>query len=181
MPYIPVPEGLPGITGLLAFKPATGMRIGDLMHELLRGSSPLTPAERETIASYVSHRNECQFCARSHGATIPHLGAGVELSEAALVGPDAPEISPKLRALLAVAGAVAEGGHRVTDGLVEAARAAGAADEELHDTVLIAAAFCMVNRYVDGLATVAPTDDAAYDQMGVRLARDGYRRTTPQA
>lgn len=179
MPHIPVPDGLPGIAGLLAFKPATGMRVADLMHEMLRGSSPLTPAEREVIGAYVSHRNECEFCARSHGATIPHLGAGDELREAALAGPDAAEISPKLRALLAVAGAVVEGGHRVTAEHVEAARAAGATDEELHDTVLIAAAFCMVNRYVDGLGTVAPNEDERYDQMGARLARDGYLRAAP--
>jgi uncharacterized peroxidase-related enzyme len=176
VPYIPVPDGLPGITGLLAFKPATGVRVADLMHELLRGGSSLTPAEREVIGAYVSRRNECEFCARSHGATIPHLDASAELREAALAGPDAEGISPKLRALLAVAGAVAEGGQQVTDEHVEAARAAGATDEELHDTVLIAAAFCMVNRYVDGLGAVTPTEDAAYDQMGVRLARDGYRR-----
>lgn len=176
MPHVPLPDGLPGITGLLAFKPATGMRVADLMHELLRGESPLTPAERETIGAYVSHRNECEFCARSHSATIPHLGSGVELSEAALVGPAAKGITPKLRALLAVTGAVVEGGHRVSDELVEAARAAGATDEELHDTVLIAAAFCMVNRYVDGLDAFTPAEDAAYDQMGVRLAREGYRR-----
>ncbi|MCW6003132.1 carboxymuconolactone decarboxylase family protein [Micromonospora sp. CPCC 205371] len=152
------------------------MRVADLMHELLRGDSPLSAAEREAIGAYVSRRNECEFCARSHGATAAHLDASEELREAALVGPDAEGIPPKLRALLAVAGAIVEGGHRVTDKLVEAAREAGATDEELHDTVLIAAAFCMVNRYVDGLGAVTPTEDAAYDQMGVRLARDGYRR-----
>jgi hypothetical protein len=58
---------------------------------------------------------------------------------------------------------------------VEAARQQGATDMEIHDTVLIAAAFCMYNRYVDGLATWQPTDEAMYAQMGQQLATEGYR------
>ncbi|MEJ3742969.1 carboxymuconolactone decarboxylase family protein [Actinomycetes bacterium KLBMP 9797] len=179
MPHIAVRDDLPGITGLLAFKPSTGVKVAELMHELLRGASSLSPAEREVIASYVSRVNECEFCARSHSAVVPHLGASPELCVAAQAGPDVEGLAPKLRALLRVAGAVAEGGPRVSDEDVAAARAAGATDEELHDTVLIAAAFCMVNRYVDGLGTVAPTEEERYDRMGARLARDGYLRAVP--
>lgn len=179
MPHIAVRDDLPGITGLLAFKPSTGVKVAELMHELLRGASSLSPAEREVIGAYVSRVNECEFCARSHGATIPHLDAGPELRAAALVGPHAEGLSPKLRALLRVADAVVEGGHRVSDEDIAAARAAGATDEELHDTVLIAAAFCMVNRYVDGLGTVTPTGEERYDKMGARLAREGYLRAAP--
>lgn len=174
MPHIPVRGHLPGISGLLAFKPTTGVRVAELMHELLRGASSLSPAERETIGAYVSRVNDCEFCARSHGATLPHLGAGPVLCEAARVGPDTEGLSPRMGALLRIARAVADGGHRVSDEDVAAARAAGATDEDLHDTVLVAAGFCMVNRYVDGLGAVTPTEDAQYDFMGARLAREGY-------
>ena len=68
------------------------------------------------------------------------------------------------------------GGQYVTAADIERARAEGATDLEIHDTVLIAAAFCMFNRYVDGLATVTPTDEQAYDRMGQRMAREGYIR-----
>jgi alkylhydroperoxidase/carboxymuconolactone decarboxylase family protein YurZ len=85
-------------------------------------------------------------------------------------------VSPKLKALLAIAGKVQQGGKQVTTADIAAARSAGASDTEIHDAVLIAAAFCMYNRYVDGLATLTPTDPAAYDQMGQRMARDGYVR-----
>jgi hypothetical protein len=48
---------------------------------------------------------------------------------------------------------------------------------EIHGTVLIAAAFCMYNRYVDGLAMLTPTNPQAYDEIGQRIAREGYVRT----
>jgi uncharacterized peroxidase-related enzyme len=179
MPHIPLPENPPGIAALLAYKPATGTRLAELMHELLRGSSPLTPAERETIAAYVSQLNQCEFCARSHGATVRHLDGGPELHRHVLATPDltgVDGVDGKLGALLRLAGAVAGSGRCRTDEEVAAARAAGATDEEIHDTVLIAASFCMVNRYVDGLAATTPKDEAIYDQMGKRLADQGYRR-----
>jgi uncharacterized peroxidase-related enzyme len=170
MPHIPLSIDLPGITGLMAFKPATGRPLAALMHQLLRGDSPLTPVERELIAAHVSRLNSCDFCARSHAATARHLDTH---AAGPVVDPDGDRRMP---ALLDLAAAVVDGGHAVTDDLVAAARAAGADDEEIHDTVLIAAAFCMVNRYVDGLATIAPDDDASYDRMGMRMASTGYQR-----
>jgi uncharacterized peroxidase-related enzyme len=179
MPHIPLPDNPPGIAALLAYKPATGTRLAELMHELLRGSSPLTPAERETIGAYVSRLNECEFCARSHGATVRHLDGGPALHRQVLSTPDlsgVDGVDGRLGALLRLAGAVAGSGRCRTGEEVAAARAAGATDEQIHDTVLIAASFCMVNRYVDGLAANTPTDESLYDQMGRRLAEDGYRR-----
>jgi uncharacterized peroxidase-related enzyme len=166
MPHIPLPDALPGIAGLLTFKPPAGRRLAELMHELLRGASPLTPAEREAIAVHVSQLNDCEFCARSHAATIGHLD-----------GDGDPARGEKLQALLQLATQVTAGGHRVTEAVVADCRAAGATDEDIHDTVLIASAFCMLNRYVDGLAAVTPTEQEQYDRMGARLARDGYRRS----
>jgi uncharacterized peroxidase-related enzyme len=186
VPHIPLPDQPPGIAALLAYKPATGTRLAELMHELLRGSSPLTPAERETIGAYVSRLNQCEFCARSHGATVRHLDGGPELHQHVLTladlsgvdgpGTDVSGVDGRLGALLRLAGAVAAAGRCRTDEEVAAARAAGATDEEIHDTVLIAASFCLVNRYVDGLAANTPHDEEVYDQMGKRLAEYGYRR-----
>jgi uncharacterized peroxidase-related enzyme len=175
MPHIKVPEGLPGIVGLLAFKPSTGARLAELMHELLRGDSPLSAADRELIAAYVSTLNCCEFCARSHASAARHLDHEADLRSAAELGPEAEFLDPRLRALLRLAAAVVAGGSHVTDDLVAEVRAAGADDDEIHDTVLLAAAFCMVNRYVDGLDTVPAHDDDAYERMGGELARRGYR------
>ena len=55
-------------------------------------------------------------------------------------------VSNKLKALLGIAGKVQQGGKAVSTKDVERARNEGATDLEIHDTVLIAAAFCMYNR-----------------------------------
>jgi uncharacterized peroxidase-related enzyme len=158
------------MAALLAGHPSTAGPLNSLAEALLRGPSPLTPAERETIAAQVSRRNHCTFCAETHGAVARHLGA------------DRSAPDERLSALLAVAEKVRVDGRSVTGDDIAAARAAGADDQAIHDTVLIAAAFCMFNRYVDGLATVTPEDPALYDRRGRILAESGYLeppRVTP--
>jgi uncharacterized peroxidase-related enzyme len=150
----------------------------ELAEVLLRGPSPLTSAERELIAAYVSRRNGCRFCAQSHGAAARHhLGGDAQaqaMLDAVLQDPATAPVSPKMRALLAIAAKVQEDGRTVTQDDVAAARRAGASDVDLHDAVLVAAAFCMYNRYVDGLAATTPDDPAVYEAMGRRLATQGY-------
>ena len=177
MPHIALPDGLPGILGPMAFRPETAKPLNELAETLLRGESTLTSAERELIATYVSARNDCHFCQSSHGAAAAHhLGGADDLVAAVKLDPDGAEVSDKLKALLNIAAKVQVSGREVTDADVARARDAGATDHELHDTVLIAAAFCMYNRYVDGLATWAPRERDAYRDTGRRLAEDGYVR-----
>jgi uncharacterized peroxidase-related enzyme len=175
MAHITVPEGLPGITGLLAFRPETAEPMRALSEFLLRGPNSLTSAEREIIATYTSSQNGCYFCQMGHGAAAAHhLGGNLELIDQVKRDFQSAPISNKLKALLAIAGQVQKGGKHVTSEDIEGARQAGATDLEIHDTVLIAAAFCMYNRYVDGLATSAPRGIEAYSAMGARLADEGY-------
>jgi uncharacterized peroxidase-related enzyme len=167
---------VPGISGLLSYRPETGKPLMELAEVLLRGPSTLSRGERELIAAYVSGRNECRFCAGSHSAVAAaQLDEGMELIEQVRTDLDSAPVSPKLRALLRIAGAVQISGRNVTAELIDAARAAGADDLELHDTVLIAAAFCMYNRYVDGLGTLAPADPAGYAAAAERIVQFGYR------
>lgn len=175
MPHISVPEELPGILGLLAFKPDTAATVSAFTQQLLRGPSSLTPGEREIIAAAVSRRNDCRFCANSHTAAAVAVTGDRELVDAVLRDPASAPVSEKMRALLAVAAKVQGSGRDVADDDIAAARAAGASDEDLHDTVLVAAAFCMFNRYVDGLAANTPEDPAVYDMIGRELADNGYR------
>ncbi|MEV8508172.1 carboxymuconolactone decarboxylase [Actinoplanes sp. NPDC051475] len=172
MPHIELPD-LPGIVGPLARYPHTGGPLNDLAEALLRAPSPLTPGERETIAAHVSRGNQCTFCTGSHAA-VAHLLLEDEGRTPATV-----ESDPKMQALLAIADKVRVDGRTVTAADVEAARKQGADDRTIHDTVLIAAAFCMYNRYVDGLATVAPQRPEAYEEQGRHLAKDGYRLISP--
>jgi uncharacterized peroxidase-related enzyme len=175
MPHIQLPEGLPGITGLLAFRPETAKPLLALAEVLLRGPSTLTSGEREIIATFVSSRNDCYFCQTSHrAAAAHHLSGDYDLVDAVRSDYRNAPVSPKLKALLTIAASVQQGGRNVTTEEVARARKEGATDLEIHDTVLIAAAFCMYNRYVDGLATSTPTDPRLYDEMGARMAAHGY-------
>lgn len=178
MPHISLPEGYPGISSGFVFRPETAKPMRELAEILLRGENSLTSAEREAIAAVVSNGNECRFCQLSHSAAAAEHRGGREADyawiEAVKANPEAAEVSPKLRALIGIAKKVREGGKKVTAADVAAAREQGATDMEIHDTVLIAAAFCMFNRYVDGLAARTPTDLESYAARGRQIAEKGY-------
>lgn len=175
MAHIAVDETVPGIRSLVLFRPETGKHLYELAQVLLRGESPLTEAERELVAAYVSHRNDCMFCRNSHAAAARCLYREKEkIVDDVLNDMQRADVSNKLKALLNIAGKVQILGNKVTDEDIAAARAAGAGDREIHDTVLIAASFSMFNRYVDGLASFTPTEDEVYKEMGQRMAANGY-------
>lgn len=174
MPYIPLKENLPGITGLLDYRQDTALPIRQLTQILLRGESTLTEGERELIATVVSFGNECKFCTAAHSAAADILLEAPFISEKVKQDPGAAPVSDKMKALLDIARAVQKNGKLVSPAMVEAARRQGATDRELHDTVLIAALFSLYNRYVDGLATVTPSEPAFYDRLGHILKEKGY-------
>ncbi len=175
MPHIDLPEGVPGIRSAFVFRPETARPLLELAEALLRADNSLSRGERELIAAYVSSLNDCYYCETSHSTFAAlQLDGGSELVAQVKRDPEGAPISDKLRALLAIAAKVQAGGRSVEGEDVARARHEGASDVEIHDTVLIAAAFCMFNRYVDGLATWAPTDPRAYDEMGERVVSRGY-------
>jgi uncharacterized peroxidase-related enzyme len=175
MPHIKLPEGLPGIRGAMAFRPETARPLNDLVETLLHSPNSLTAGERELIATYVSYLNDCHYCQSIHGAiAAASLNGDEDLVKRVKADFQHAAISDKLKALLVIASKVQKGGKHVTAEDVAHARAFGATDLEIHDTVLIAAAFCMFNRYVDGLGTSQPYDEAMYRERGKRVAREGY-------
>lgn len=175
MAHIQLPEGLQGIRAAMAFRPETAKPLNELAEMLLHAPNSLTAGERELIATYVSAKNDCYFCQTVHGAiAAAHLDGDEELVRCVKTDFGNAKISEKLKALLAIAGKVQKGGKQVTAEDVEAARRQGATDVEIHDTVLIAAAFCMYNRYVDGLDTWQPHDEELYRQRGRKTAQEGY-------
>jgi uncharacterized peroxidase-related enzyme len=179
MAHIRLPEGIPGILGPMAFSPETAKPLNALAEVLLRGPNTLAPAEREMIATFVSSENDCYFCQHAHGAVAAYrLGGNEKLVNDVKLNFESAAVSEKMKALLAIAGKVQKGGKQVTPADINRAREQGATDKEIHDSVLIAAAFCMYNRYVDGLATWAPTDPAMYRENGKRLAEKGYVEAT---
>jgi uncharacterized peroxidase-related enzyme len=177
MAHIDLPTSSPGIRGLFEFRPETAAPLGQLAEVLLRGDNTLERGERELIAAYVSSLNDCHFCMSSHSAFAAlQLPDGWEVVDGVLHDPASAPVSDKLRGLLAIAGEVQRSGRAVTPETIAAARQAGATDVEIHDAVLIAAAFCMFNRYVDGLGTSAPPDRADYVPMAEQVVANGYVR-----
>jgi uncharacterized peroxidase-related enzyme len=177
MPHINLPEGYPGIRSLFMYNPTTAKPLNDLVQTLLHdpATSTLTPGERELIAAYTSALNECKYCANTHGAIAKHqLGGNEKIVQDVLHDPSKAEVSDKMKALFKVAAKVQQDGKKVSADDIALAREQGATDKEIHDTVLIAAAFCMYNRYVDGLATWAPDDASVYDAIGKQRASEGY-------
>ena len=176
MAYITTGVNQPGIVELLFYKGPTGKALSFLAQTVLRGPSGLMPAERELIASYVSKLNDCDFCHDSHSAAantfLNDQGSTVSCMVADL---DSTPVSEKMKALLKIADKVRISGKAVTKEDIELARRNGASDEDIHDAVLVASAFCMYNRYVDGLGTRTPDDRADYVDMGKRLAKKGYK------
>jgi uncharacterized peroxidase-related enzyme len=175
MTYIKTGINQPGIIELLFYKGSTGKALSRLAHTLLHGPSELSPGEREIIAAYVSHLNDCEFCYESHCASANvHLSDNGEILHQVKHDLDKAPVSSKLKALLNIAAQVQKGGREVSSRHIETARKEGASDEDIHDTVLIAAAFCMFNRYVDGLGTRLPASRSEYIPMGLRMAKKGY-------
>ncbi len=180
MPHITLESHLPGITGLLEYRKDTAGPIRDLTQILLRGPSTLSFGERELIASMVSHDNECTFCTSAHKAVTDVLLGDATIFEKVRDDLESAPVSDKMKALLTIARLVGRGGKNVTDASIEAARAHGASDMEIHDTVLIASLFCLYNRYVDGLATQLPQKPEYFSELADRLATKGYIRV-PEA
>lgn len=175
MPYIEVDKNLPGIRSLMAFSPETATPMGELANLLLRSDEGITRAERELIATYVSYLNDCFYCHHSHGEiAVCYLDGDRELVEKVRQDFEDAPVSDKLKALLSIAGSVQKGGKHVKPEQIERAKSLGATDKEIHDTVLIAAAFCMFNRYVDGLASTTPTDLSTYPLRARQVAEHGY-------
>ena len=176
MAHIDMPHDcLPGIQGLFQQFPDTATPLRALAETLLRGPSTLSRGERELVAALVSTKNDCRFCGGSHAAfASAQLEGGPELVAAVRRDYRSAPITEKMRSLLAIAEQVQQSGKAVTKETVAAARAAGATDREIHDSVLIAAAFCMFNRYVDGLGTWAPDDEGMYAMVAKRIVEHGY-------
>ncbi|HMU11473.1 MAG TPA: peroxidase-related enzyme [Ferruginibacter sp.] len=176
MAYINVPEQLHGIRGLMAFSPATANPINELAEILLRSdNNTLSRGERELIATYVSHLNDCFFCQNAHGGIAQYyLQCDMHFIDAIKADYASMPISDKMKCLLTIAASVQKGGKYVTQAQIDDARKYGATDKEIHDTVLISAMFCMCNRYVDGLGTSAVPDRNFYVERGKMRAEEGY-------
>lgn len=176
MPYIKLTSELPGITGLLETYKDAAKPIRELTQILLRGPHTLSEGERELIATVVSSGNECIFCTTAHTAAADLLLGESETCAAVKKDIETAPVTNKMKALLQIAAAVRVSGQNVSSAMIDRAKKEGATDLEIHDTVLIAALFCLYNRYVDGLGTALPQSPGYFDMLAERLVQHGYSR-----
>jgi len=156
-------------------RPDVARPLSAFMEELMRAENSLSRGERELIATFVSSLNDCFFCTQAHGGVAQHyLQCDLSLIDQVKSNFHRADLSPKMKTLLTLAGSVQKGGKFVTTEQIEDAKKEGATDREIHDTVLIAAAFCMFNRYTDGLDTWAPTEQHFYLDRARDIAEAGY-------
>lgn len=176
MAWIDFQNDLPGIRGPMVYRPDTGAILNDLAEALLHDeNNSLSRGDREMIGAYVSSENDCFFCQNVHGAMAQHYyQSDMPFIDSIKKDFQQADISEKLKSLLAIAGSVQKGGKNVTEEQIAAAKKTGATEREIHDTILIAAAFCMFNRYVDGLNTWAPEDRQVYVERAAMRAAEGY-------
>ncbi len=174
--FINLENDLPGIRGPMQYSPETGKALNELAEILLHDdNNTLSRGDREMIGAYVSSQNDCFFCQNVHGALAQYyFECDTQLIDDIKKDFESTTISPKLKSLLSIAGSVQKGGKSVTKEQIQKAKDLGTTDKEIHDTVLIAAAFCMFNRYVDGLNTWAPTDRQVYIDRAAMRAKEGY-------
>ena len=175
MPHIDLQNNFPGIRSAMAYRPETATPMSALAEILLRDTDGLSRADREIIGMHVSHLNDCFYCDHSHGEiACIYLDNDRNLIDSIRNGYQEAAISSKLKSLLTIAASVQKGGKHVTAEQIATAKAEGATDRDIHDTVLIAAAFCMFNRYVDGLGTFTPTDMSSYPLRARQVVENGY-------
>ena len=181
----PIVGGLPDVPGILAairLTPGLGVHLRGLADELLVSDFPgttLQRAEREMLATAVSAANDCFYCMDSHGAFATAL---LERNDAADLVPlvDVVKLGasdgfgPKMRALLHISRTVRGDPRELSAGDVDAALAAGASDADVQLAVLIAAAFSMYNRMVDGFRAKTPPTAEAYRGRASEIAAHGY-------
>lgn len=171
-PYIKLDQDFPGIVSLFMYDKEAAKALTTMGQTIMRRRPRgLSVAQRELIASFVSKLNECKFCSESHGACAKEF-AGSALVDAVVNDCNVEVLPIRMRGLLLVAEAVQSLDRERIPLAIEKAKSAGATDEQIHDTVLITAFFCMCNRYVDGLGTTYKPGEP--EQGGRSLATYGY-------
>jgi uncharacterized peroxidase-related enzyme len=183
-----LPE-VPGIGVAMRLTPGLGLHLRGLADEVLVHDFPgatLVRAEREMLATAVSAANDCFFCMDSHGAFASALlertddAERLPLIDTIKVG-SSEGFDDKMRALLHVARTVRRNPLELTAVDVAAARAAGASDGDVQLAVLIASAFSMYNRLVDGFRAMTPPSAEAYRSRAAEIAENGYSAPSQQA
>ncbi len=172
MSYIPLAIDAPGIVGLLETYTDTGKILRNLADTLLnKNTDAFNKAERETVASYVSFLNNCNFCHKSHSAVADCLWNEKGKTHAII---NESAVDGKMNVLMKITKKLHESPQGLKKNDIDSLTAFDFTPSDINDLILIISAFCMFNRYVDGLGTTCPSNDEMYIKMGKQMAKNGY-------
>ena len=152
--------------------PDTARPLVDYHEALMRGPSPLTVAERELVAAYVSGLNSCDYCYGIHSVTAERFGVSEPTLSGLIEDLDTADVDDRMRPLLRYVGKLTSSPAPVSPADAEAVLAVGWEEQALHDAVSVCALFNFMNRFVNGLGITADDDYSALS--GARLADGGY-------
>ncbi len=152
--------------------PQTARPLLDYHQALLRGPSPLSEAERELIAAYVSGLNACRYCHGVHAATAKAFGMPEGTLGALLADVGTAPVTERMKPLLRYVGKLTLTPAKIIPGDAEAVLAAGWEEQALHDAVAVCGLFSLMNRLVEGLGITAGED--YFIAAARRLTGTGY-------
>lgn len=161
-----------GVRHILQFNKPAGRALIEFHQALLRGDSPLTPAQHELVAAFVSGLNACGYCYGVHAETAKAFGLPEGVLEELIRDPDATAADPALRPILAYARKLTLSPSRLTQADADAVFAAGWSERALHDAILTISLFNFMNRLLEGHGCKG--DPGVFASRGAALKSDGY-------
>lgn len=167
-----------GIWNILAFRPQMAYHLCELSHELMFEEAPISPALRELIAAYTSSLNRCGFCMNAHASVASHLCGDKELVWSVLRDIEGSALAETDKALLRFVRRLTLDSGSIAQADINALKDAGWDDTSIYYAIGVCALFNFYNRFVSGNG-VKLVSDEAFQRLGERMARVGYRREQP--
>jgi uncharacterized peroxidase-related enzyme len=156
---------------IFKLKPDARRAQGELGRVIMRGDSALSPAERETIAAYVSHLNKCDYCYGGHSQLAQNLGADAAIFETIADDVEVLQVDEKLKPILRFAKKLTLEPNRISDADGQAVFDAGWDEQALHDAILVICRFNFMNRLTLGHGL--DPDPEGFKDRAQRMSYDG--------
>lgn len=151
----------------------------DYHDRLLRDPSPLTVAEREMIAAYVSSLNACDFCHGAHVIAAGVYGIEEELIVSLLADLNSAPVHERLKSILSYVGKLTRTPDQMTPADARRVYEAGWDEQALFDAVSVCALFNMMNRIVNGAGIRLDPRALSADEVEARKRRMGSAGEDP--
>lgn len=157
---------IPGILKCFATHPPLLRHMMALSESLIFSDGHLTRRHKEMIATLISTRNRCPYCADSHGYFLRVHGGSAEslraIQESRL---DSPALTSPEQALLAFAAKINEGSAEIRPSDIESLRTHGWTNSQIAEAIHVASLFATFNRVANAFGLASQDLLALYEQQ----------------